>query len=154
MAKKPQSGLDEEEIIRRRDGVAGGASDEPLDANAKRALTDARLRALAFALRSEQRPRVGEDQADDSELLAYLLDILPEQRRTALEEALRGNADAFGRLMTLRAAFSVQTDKRDRQRADDPARKIPRHTAGRIDVRPMGEILQFRNATQPTDRST
>ena len=149
MAKKPQDGMDEEEIIRRRDGVAGAASDEPLDADAKRALADARLRALAFALGSEQRPGAEADQTNDTELLAYLLDTLPEQRRMALEEAVRGNARTFGQLMTLRAAFNSQTDKRDRQRADDPVRKIPRHTVGRIDIRSMGEILQFRNAHAP-----
>ena len=148
MAKKPQDGMDEESIIRRRDGVGGGASDEPLDTEAKRAMADARLRALAFALGSAQSPRVGAEELDDSELLAYLLDTLPEPRRTALEEALRGNADAFGRLMTLRNAFSSQTDKRDRQRTDDPTRHIPRHTVGRVDIRRMGEILQFKDATR------
>jgi hypothetical protein len=51
--------------------------------------------------------------------------------------------------MTLRAAFSSPTDKRDQQRAYDSARKIPRHTAGRIDIRRKGEILQFKDATQP-----
>lgn len=149
MAKKPQSGMDEEEIIRRRDGIAGPASDDPLDADAKRALADARLRALAFALSSEQSPRAVTEEIDDTELLAYLLDALPEQRRIALEETLRGNPRAFGWLMTLRNAFSSQTDKRDRKRADHPARRIPRHTAGRIDIRRMGEILQFRDATRP-----
>jgi hypothetical protein len=146
MAKKPQDGMDEEEIIRRRDGVGGAASDEPLDAGARRALADARLRALAFALGSEQSPRPG---ADDTELLAYLLDTLPEQRRLTLEGALRGDARMFGRLVTLRGAFNSQTDKRDRQRADDPARKIPRRTVGHVDVRSMGQILQFRNAQAP-----
>jgi hypothetical protein len=149
MVKKPPSDTNEEEIIRRRDGIAGSASDKPLDADAKRALADARLRALAFALGSEQRPRAAADEIDDTELLAYLLDIVPEHRRTALEDVFRGNADAFGRLMTLRAALNSQTDKRDRQRADDPARRIPRHTAGRIDIRRMEEILEFRDATRP-----
>ena len=130
--------------------MSGGAvSDEPLDAGTKRALADARLRALAFALRSEQRPGAEADQINDTELLAYLLDTLPEQRRMALEEAVRGDARTFGQLMTLRAAFNSQIDKRDRQRADDPVRKIPRHTAGRIDIRSMGQILQFRNAHAP-----
>jgi hypothetical protein len=176
MAKKPQGGMDEEEIIRRRDGVAGPTSDRPLDADAKRALADVRLRALAFALGTEQGTRTGADEAeaderlravafalgieqgsrtgadeaDDSELLAYLLDMLPEQRRMALEEALRGNPGAFGRLMTLRAAFNSQTDQRDLQRADDPAREIRRHTAGRVDIRRRGDILQFRDATRPS----
>jgi hypothetical protein len=148
MAKKPHSGMNEEEIIRRRDGVTAAGSDEPLDSDAKRALADARLRALAFAL-SEQRQSAVADQTDDAELLAYLLDTLPEQRRMVLEEALRGNARAFGRLMTLRATLSSQTDKRDRQRADDPAREIPRHDVGRVDIRPMGELLQFRDAARP-----
>jgi hypothetical protein len=149
MAKKPGTGMDEEEIIRRRDGVAGAPPDKPLDGEAKRALADARLRALAFALGSEQSQSALTDQTDDTELLAYLLDTLPEHRRMALEEALRGNARAFGRLMTLRAALNSQTDRRDRQRADDPARKIRRRTAGRVDIRRAGEILQFRDAARP-----
>jgi hypothetical protein len=150
MAKKPQDSMDEEEIIRRRDGVAGPVSDEPFDADAKRALADARLRALAFALGTEHGVRARADETDDSELLAYLLDTLPEQRRMALEQALRGNPAAFGRLMTLRAAFSSGTDSRDQQRAYDPARKISRHTAGWIDIRRNGEILEFfKDATQP-----
>jgi hypothetical protein len=149
MARKPKSGLDEQEIIRRRDGVTGAASDEGLDGDAKRALADARLRALAFALSPERSGNAEADQTDDAELVAYLLDALPEQRRIALEEALRGNTRAFDRLMTLRAAFSSQTDERDRRRADDPARKIPRHTVGHVDIRRLREILQFRNATEP-----
>jgi hypothetical protein len=149
MAKKPRSGMDEEGIIRRRDGVASAPPDEPLDSDAKRALADARLRALAFALGSEGSPSAPTDHADDTELLAYLLDTLPEHRRMALEETLRGNARAFGRLMTLRAALSSPTDKRDRQRADDAARKIRRRTAGRVDIRRLGKILQFRDAARP-----
>jgi hypothetical protein len=149
MAKKPGTGMDEEEIIRRRDDVAGAPPDKPIDSETKRALADARLRALAFALGSEQSRNTPADQTDDAELLAYLLDTLPEHRRRALEETLRGNARAFGRLMTLRAALDSQTDQRDRQRADDPARKIRRRTAGRVDIRRVGEILQFRDAARP-----
>jgi hypothetical protein len=107
------------------------------------------LRALAFALGSEQSLRAGAEEIDDTERLAYLLDTLPKQRRMALEEALRGNVRAFGQLMTLRDAFSSQTDERDRQRAHDPARRIPRHTAGRVDIRRTGEILQFRDTSRP-----
>jgi hypothetical protein len=146
MAKKLQGGMDEEEIIRRRDGVAGAASGEPLDSDAKRALADARLRALAFALGSEEGSSAKADLTDDAELLAYLLDTLPEHRRIALEKDLRGNARAFGRLATLRAAFSSETDKRDRQHADDPTRKIPRHTVGRFHIQRIGEILKFKDA--------
>jgi hypothetical protein len=153
MVKKPKSSIDEEAVIRRRDGVVGNASDELLDSNTKRALADARLRALAFALRSGESRRAAADEIEDAELVAYLLDSLPEQRRIALEQALRGNARAFGRLMTLRTALSSQTDKRDRQRADDLVRKVSRHTAGHLDIRRFGEILQFRDATQPRPAS-
>jgi hypothetical protein len=139
--------MDEEEIIRRRDGVIGAAHDEALDSDAKRALADARLRALAFALGSEESRNAEAGQTDDSELVAYLLDTLPEHRRMALEEALRGNARALGRLMTVRTALSLQADKRDRQRANDPARKISRHIVGRFNIRSVGEVLQFKEAS-------
>lgn len=140
--------MDEEEIIRRRDGLSDAASDGPLGSDATRALADARLRALSFALKREQIPGAGREETDDAELLAYLLDALPEARRTALEESLRGNAGVFVRLVTLRNALSSKTDKRDRQRADDPARKIGRHAAGRVEVRRRGRILQFKNAAE------
>jgi hypothetical protein len=143
--------MDEAEIIRRRDGVAAGASDEPLDSNARRALADARLRALAFSLIAEQGAGPEAREVDDTELLAYLLDILPEDRRIALEEVVRGDARAFGRLMTLRTAFNSQTDPRDRRRADDPSRNIPRHTVGRVDIRRVGDLLQF-TAREPRQR--
>jgi hypothetical protein len=147
MAKKPEGDMDDEQIIRRRDGVPG-ASEVPLDSAARRALADARLRALAFALRSEQNTRGGLGDIDDADLLAYLLDSLPEERRAALEDAVRGDSRAFGRLMTLRAALGSQTDERDRQRADDLA-KIPRHTAALVDIRTTGKALQFKDAREP-----
>ena len=138
--------FDEAEIIRRRDGAPDTTLNEQLDADARRALADARLRALAFALSASQ-TNPGTTDLDDTELLAYLLDTLPEDRRTAIELALRGNVRAFGRLMTLRSAFNTQTDKRDRKLADHPARKIPRHTTKRVEVRRVGEKLQFRDAS-------
>lgn len=149
MARKPESGMDEEAIIRRRDDVPGEAFDEPLDAFTRRALSDSRLRALAFALGDAEGQKQEAEQIGDSELIAYLLDTLPEQARIALEKSLHGNARAFGRLMTLLLAFDTPTDKRDRQRANDPARQVGRHIAARIDIRRMGAALQFRDASRP-----
>ncbi|MBO0757881.1 MAG: hypothetical protein J2P54_18705, partial [Bradyrhizobiaceae bacterium] len=130
--KKSQSGDDDEQIIRLRDDVASAVPGEPLHSNARRALADARLRALAFSLGAEQDTQNGADKADDAELLAYLLDTLPQDRRMSLEQTLRGDAKAFERLITLRAAFNSQMDMRDRDRADDRSRKIPRHAVGRL----------------------
>lgn len=143
-ARKSQSGIDDEQIIRWRDDVASAAPGELPDSNARRALADARLRALAFSLAAEQDTRNG--AADDAQLLAYLLDTLPPDRRMTLERTLRGDAAAFERLITLRAALNSQTEMRDRDRADDRSRKIPRHTVGRLDVRSTGEVLQFKDA--------
>jgi hypothetical protein len=148
MVKSPKNIADEDAIIQRRDDI-GAASDKPLDAEARRALADARLRALAFALRVQQNAPAGCGETDDVELLEYLLDMLPADRRLALEEQLRGNAREFGRLMTLRSAFGSRTDRRDRQRADDPARKIPRHAVGGIDIRSVGGMLQFKDSRFP-----
>ena len=144
MAKKPRSGIDEEEIIKRRDGVAAAAPDQPLDIDTRRALADTRLRALAFTLGTKRDSQARAAEIGDADLLAYLLDMLPEDRRTALEEAFRGDAAAFGRLMTLRTALNSQADKRDRHRADDPSRKLPRHIVGQIDIRSAGEVLSSR----------
>jgi hypothetical protein len=146
MFKKPRGHMDDEQIIKRRDGVTVATSGEQLDPNARRALADARLRALAFALSAEQGPRDGEAKTDDADLLAYLLDVLPQDRRMQFEVALRGDAAAFARLITLRAAFNSQADKRDQDRADHPSRKIRRRTVGRLDIRSVDEELQFRDA--------
>ena len=148
MVKKPGRGIDEAGIIRHRDGVADARSDIPLDSDARRALADARLRSLAFALNAEQSQSAKSEQPGDIELLAYLLDTLPEHQRIALERKLRGNVGAFGRLMTLRVALGAETEKRDLQRA----RRVPRYVAGSVDIRRRGENLQFRGTTQP-DRS-
>lgn len=107
MAKNTKNSLDEVEIIRRRDGVVGATPLGPLDAHARRELTDSRLRALALSLSIDQTSHDADDP-DDTELLAYLLEMLPEQRRREVEIAIRGNARAFGRLMTLRAAFNTR----------------------------------------------
>jgi hypothetical protein len=146
MAKKPQGSMDEEEIIKRRDDVEAANPDRPLDIGARRALADARLRALAFTLGAKQDSQGRAAEIGDADLLVYLLDTLRDDRRKALEEAFRGDAAVFGRLMTLRAALDSHVDQRDRHRADDPSRKIPRHTVGRIDIRSAGEVLQFRDA--------
>src|SRR5262245_57500090 len=126
MAKHPKDEMDEEEIIRRRDELSDPTSDHPPDAKLRRALADARLRALAFALDPDQSR--AKSSVEDTDLLAYLLDELPQEQRAKLEETLRGDQRAFGQLMTLRLAFSSPTDRRDRHRADDPARFVPRHT--------------------------
>lgn len=148
MPKKPKK-LDDEEIIRRRDTDIDGASDERLDADARRALADARLRALAFALGSEQSTVDKKQAINDTDLLAYLLDTLPAERRLQLEQALRGDAHAFGRLMTLRATFNSPTDRRDRQQAENPARHIPRNSVGTIEIRSAGDVLLFKEAHMP-----
>jgi hypothetical protein len=146
MAKDPKNILDEEELIHRRDDVAYDSSADSLSTESRRALADARLRALAFALEAEP-SRHGEDvKLDDSDLLAYLLDSLPPDRRLQLEGGARGDAALFGRLMTLHSALNSATDRRDRSQADNPARKIPRRTAGRIDIRSAGRALQFKDA--------
>src|SRR5262245_16829220 len=142
MAKNPTNQLDEAEIIKRRDDV-GGNLPEPLDLTARRSLADARLRAFAFALGTERRANDGPGELEDTELVAYLLDALPEDRRQVMEETLRGDARAFGRLMELRSAFGSQPDERDRGRADDLARGMPRHTLGQIEIRNVRGTLQF-----------
>jgi hypothetical protein len=149
MAKKPTNIMDEEAIIRRRDGVADPASDTSLDADSRRALADARLRALAFAL-GDELSTAEPGEFDEADLLAYLLDTLPEDRLLMLDSALRGDARAFGRLMALRSSLSAQTDRRDRQRADHPARNIPRRKLGPIDIRNLGNVLQFRETDIPS----
>ncbi len=132
MAKDPKVASDEEEIIRRRDDVAYLPSDEPVTAETRRALADSRLRALAFSLSTDQSKRDGAHEIDDTELLRYLLDSLAPDRRVELEVILRGDARAFGRLMTLRSAFYSRIDTRDRNRADDPKNPPPyRRPVGR-----------------------
>jgi hypothetical protein len=142
MANKPEQEIDEEELIRRRDGVSDSAT---LDVHGRRALADARLRGLAFALGSGPSAEGAED-IEDVELLDYLLNDVPEKRRTELEKLLAGDAVAFGRLMTLRSGFDSQMDRRDREQADHPSRKIRRHTAAHLHVRSKGDILQFSDA--------
>ena len=150
MADKPKNSIDEEAIIRRRDGAADaathGASDA-LDADSRRALADARLRALAFALGPQERHPAREPAGhDDADLLAYLLDTIPADRRATLEDTLRGDAPAFERLVALRTALGSAADARDRGQADHPARNILRREIGRIDVRRWGEALRFKDA--------
>jgi hypothetical protein len=142
MARNTKNPLSEVEIVRRRDAVVD--TTEPLDASARRVLADARLRALALTLNINE---VGEggDYPDDAELLAYLLDTLPDQRRHEVELAVRGNARAFGRLVMLRTAFNTHLDKRDRRRAEHPARKVIRRTAQEVEIRKLGEELRFRD---------
>lgn len=98
MAKKTKSPLNEVEIIRWRDGVIDATPLGSLDAHSRRALADSRLRALALALKVDRTSHRANDP-DDAELLAYLLEMLPEQRRRKVEMAVRGNARAFGHLM-------------------------------------------------------
>src|SRR5262249_2784077 len=43
-------------------------------------------------------------------------------------------------------SLSSPTDQRDRRQADHPARKIARHKVGPIDIRSLGDVLQFRDA--------
>jgi hypothetical protein len=172
MAKLPKNPADEEEIIRLPDNSAEVSSDEPLSSEMRRALAEARLRALAFGLGAEQAvrdeeaqfPSVARDlrtgqsarrevELDDVELLGYLLNQLPVHRRVELEGLLRGDEQAFGRLMTLYSAFQSPTDGRDRRRADDPARKIRRHRLGRVDISSAGDVLKFK-AEQVLPRGT
>jgi hypothetical protein len=145
MAKNTKNPLSEVEIVRRRDGVVD--TTEPLDASARRVLADARLRALALTLNINEVGQGG-DYPDDAELLAYLLDTLPDQRRHEVELAVRGkgNARAFGRLVALRTAFNTHLDKRDRRRTEHPARKVVRRTAQEVEIRKLGEELRFRDA--------
>lgn len=153
MAKTPKNNMDEEALIRRRDGVADQHSEQPLDSDTRRALADARLQALAFSLGAPRSATGEQREIEDAELLAYLLDLLPSDRRLLLEDAVRADAHAFGRLMTLRSTFNSETDKRDRQRANDPARNVTRHVLGQIEIRSFGDKLQFREALdspQPT----
>jgi len=148
MAKNTKNQLNEVEIVRRRDGVVD--TTEPLDAPARRALADARLRALALTLNVNEISQGG-DYPGDTELLAYLLDTLPEQRRHEVELAARRNARAFGRLVALRTAFNTHIDKRDRRRAEHPARNVVRRTAQEVEVRKLGGELLFRDAPAPVE---
>jgi hypothetical protein len=141
MVKNPNGSMDEEEIIKRRDGVA---SNDPLAPQDRRALADARLRALAFALGAEQSAREEADEVSDTDLLAYLLDALAPDGRQRLEHAARGDSHIFSRLMTLRLALDQQPDQRDRRHTEDLARAIRRHIASRVAIRPSGELLQFK----------
>jgi hypothetical protein len=140
MAKTPKSSMDEEEIIKRRDGVA---SDDLLAPEDRRALADARLRALAFALGVEQNAREEAGELSDTDLLAYLLDILSPDGRQRLEHAARGDRHILSRLMTLRSGLDARPDRRDQHRAEGLTRAIRRHIARRIEIRPAGDILQF-----------
>ena len=118
------------------------------DASVRRALTDSRLRALALALGADQSGVSREEDLEDTELLAYLLDVLPQDRSLALDNVLRGDARVFGRLMTLRSAINTRIDPRDRHWADLSARKIPRHVTGSLEVRSVRQALQFRDASR------
>src|SRR5688572_15874416 len=116
MAKKPEQRFDEEAILRLRDGITN--SEQPLAPEALRALADARLRALAFALKPKQEPSEAPSMVDDTRLVAYLLDLLLPDQRHELEQAIIGDRQAFSRLAELRVAFDRPTDKRDRNHAD------------------------------------
>jgi hypothetical protein len=85
----------------------------------------------------------------DADLLAYLLDALPAERRQHLEQSLRGNRHLLADLAKLRAALDEPPDERDRRRADNPARRISRHRAGTLEIRIAGKRLQFRNMVGP-----
>jgi hypothetical protein len=146
MPKSAKNRLNGVEIIKRRDGVAAIIVDEQLDAESCRALADARLRALAFALGTRRGSFTGAEDLQDAELLSYLLDILPEGRRMELETVFRGNARVFGRLVALRSAINTPMDERDRHWAEHPLRKIPRRTIRTLEVRSVGQILEFRDA--------
>src|SRR5262249_6946695 len=126
MPKSTKNRPDEAEIIKRRDGVADIIVDEQLNADSRRALADARLRALAFALGTHRGSFIAAEDLQDTEFLPSLFDFPPGARRVELETVSRGTARLFGRLVALRSAINTQMDERDRHWADHPLRKIPR----------------------------
>jgi hypothetical protein len=147
MGKNIKNGFDEVEIIQRRDGAVDAKFVEPLSAHGRRALADARLLALALTLPAGQdagKTGRGADDPDDAELLAYLLDELPDPRHNKLERAIRGNAHTIGSLMRLRTALNPVADERDLHRAELRARNIVRRTVQALEVREVGRKLEFR----------
>jgi hypothetical protein len=147
MGKNIKNRFDEVAIIQRRDGADDASMYGALDAASRRALADARLLALALTLPASQGASQvggGADEPDDTELLAYLLDDLPDDRRNELEHLIRGNVLAIGRLIDLRTALNPVADKRDLHRAELAARNIARRTAQALEVREVGRKLEFR----------
>jgi hypothetical protein len=147
MGKNIKNGFDEVEIIQRRDMAVDARFIRQLNARGRRALADARLLALALTLPGGQDASEagrGADDPDDTELLAYLLDELPDPRRSEVESSIRGNPHAIGRLMKLRTALNPVKDKRDLHRAELAARSILRRTVQALEVREVGRKLEFR----------
>jgi hypothetical protein len=143
ITKNPKTTMGDEEIIQRRDRV-DNSPHEPLDGEERRALADARLRALAFALKPDKSPVEGSSPIEEAELLDYLLDNLPPGQLDELEGRLRGNTALFRRLINLYSALTSRANSQDRRHVDDLVRKVPRHKAGEIEIRSIGEVLQFR----------
>jgi hypothetical protein len=141
--------MSDAEIIWRRESVADNSPQAPLDRDTRRALAEARLRALAFALTPEQPSIKGAVPIEESDLLAYLLDDLTPDRLDELERALRGDATSLDRLMNLYGALTCASDSRDQNSVESLVGKVVRHKAGEIEIRRTGNVLQFRNAELP-----
>ena len=118
--------MDEEEIIKRRDDAA--SSDDPLASDDRRALADAGC-GRSLSRSGHQGGRAGRRSIRCRP--AGLPAGCSSARASATEMTFRADRHVFARLMTLRSALDAQPDLGDLRRADDPARAIRRHVAGR-----------------------
>lgn len=149
MAKNPKRGLSDEDIVRLRDDAAYPGRAQALGSpEARRALAESRLRALAISLTGTGAAQTDDRMLNDDELLEYLLADMAEDRRRGLESRLRGNPRAFARLVKLHELTSAQVNHRDLQHVDMPERKIERHDLGKFDVRIRAGRLAFRRVDE------
>lgn len=149
MAKDPKKGLSDADIVRLRDDAAFPDRAQALGSpEARRALAESRLRALAISLTGTGAAQTDDRIPNDDELLEYLLADVDEDRRRGLESRLRGNPRAFARLMKLHELTSAQVNRRDLQHVDMPERKTERHDLGKFDVRIRGGRLMFRRVEE------
>jgi hypothetical protein len=157
MAKDPKRGLSDEDIVRLRDDAAYAGRAQVLGSpEARRALAESRLRALAITLTGKDASQPDPGVPNDEELLEYLLADIAEDRRRGLESRLRGNPRAFERLMKLHELTSAHVNHRDLQHADMPERKIERHDLGKFEVKVKAGRLVFRRVDpllRPADLS-
>lgn len=147
MAKTPQSPIDDEDIVQLRDGVVGEYSGRPLTSVKRRSLALARLRALAFAMASDpdqSQASLVPEQFEDNELLAYLLDTIPDTDVRALERRFSSDPSVLSRLVDLYNALAPTSGLQNRKLVDHPALDVVRHTVVHLDVQGVGELLHFR----------
>ena len=142
---KDQRILSDEDIVRLRDDAAYPDRVQALGSpQVRRALAEARLRALAISLSGKDSSHHENRAPNDDELLEYLLADMPEDRRRDIESRLRGNLIAFERLVKLHELTSAHANHRDLRHADMAERNIERHDLGSFEVRIRTDRLVFR----------